>query len=109
MATAFWPPNPKPLIIAVSTRALRFDQRDVVEVAFGQVGVLEVGGRRDDAVADRAERRERGHAPAAPSRWPTIDFGELIGTCGARSPKAALIARVSVTSLSGVDVPWATM
>jgi len=47
--------------------------------------------------------------PAAPSRWPTIDFGELIGTLRAWAPKAALMARVSVTSLSGVDVPWATM
>ena len=48
--------------------------------------------------------------PAAPTRWPIIDFGELIGTrVGAALPKAALIARVSVTSLSGVDVPWATI
>ncbi len=47
--------------------------------------------------------------PAAPSRCPTIDFGELIATRRACAPMAALMARVSVTSLSGVDVPWATM
>ena len=47
--------------------------------------------------------------PAAPSRWPTIDLGELMATLWACAPKAALMARVSVTSLSGVDVPWATM
>ena len=47
--------------------------------------------------------------PAAPSRWPTIDLGDEIATRRAWSPKAALMARVSVTSLRGVEVPWATM
>src|SRR6185503_782014 len=48
-------------------------------------------------------------APAAPRVWPTIDFGEDTGIRDACGPNAALIARVSVTSLSRVDVPWATM
>ena len=48
-------------------------------------------------------------APAPPIRWPTIDFGEVTATRYAASPNADLIARVSVTSFSGVDVPCATM
>src|SRR2546426_6759018 len=48
-------------------------------------------------------------APAAPSVCPTIDLGDDTGILYARSPNAPLIARVSVTSFSGVDVPWATM
>ena len=42
--------------------------------------------------------------------WPTIDFGDEIGDLvGVRRRRPRLIARVSVTSLSGVEVPWATM
>ena len=47
--------------------------------------------------------------PAAPIVWPTIDLGELIATLCACAPNAPLMARVSVTSLSGVDVPCAAM
>jgi hypothetical protein len=48
-------------------------------------------------------------APAAPSMCPTIDFGAEIASLRAwSSPNARLMARVSVTSLSGVEVPWAT-
>ena len=46
-------------------------------------------------------------APAAPSRCPIADFVEETGTFAACSPSAALIARVSERSLSGVEVPWA--
>ena len=79
IATAFWPPKPKPLTATVSTLALRAVERHVVEVAL-RVGRVEVGGRRDDAVADRAERR--------PARWRcrprrrggrSSTSGELIG------------------------------
>ena len=45
--------------------------------------------------------------PAAPSRWPVIDFVELTASRRAWSPKTVLMARVSVVSLSSVDVPWA--
>src|SRR6476660_1225482 len=39
------------------------DERDVVEVALGQVRVVEVGGGADDLVADAAERgQDRGDA-----------------------------------------------
>ena len=55
-------------------------QRHVVEVAL-RVGRAQVGGRRDDPVADRADARPaRWRCPAAPTRWPIIDFGELIAT-----------------------------
>ena len=45
-ATAFWPPKPKPLIIAVSTLVLARHEGHVVQVALGQVRVLQVGRRR---------------------------------------------------------------
>ena len=47
--------------------------------------------------------------PAAPIVWPTIDLVELMATLCAWPPNAALIARVSVRSLSGVLVPCAAM
>jgi hypothetical protein len=47
--------------------------------------------------------------PAAPSRWPVIDLVELTATFGARAPSKRLIALVSATSPSGVDVPCALM
>ena len=58
IATAFWPPNPKPLTATVSTVGLARRQRHVVEVAL-RVRRVEVRRRRDDLVADRAERRQR--------------------------------------------------
>ena len=46
-ATAFWPPKPKPLMMAVSTLRAARHVGHVVEVAVGQVRVVEVdGGRR---------------------------------------------------------------
>jgi hypothetical protein len=48
-------------------------------------------------------------APAAPSMCPTMDFGaEMASLRATSSPNARLMARVSVTSLSGVEVPCAT-
>ena len=47
-------------------------------------------------------------APAAPSRWPCTDLVELTGSRPACSPKTRSIARVSATSPSRVDVPWAS-
>ena len=46
-------------------------------------------------------------APAAPKLCPVIDLLELMGTVPADSPSAILMACVSETSLSGVEVPWA--
>src|SRR6266576_107819 len=43
-------------------------------------------------------------APAAPSRWPIIDFVLLIATLRACSPRAIFNAFVSPASLSCVDV-----
>jgi hypothetical protein len=37
--------------------------------------------------------------------WPVADFVELTLTLLAYSPKTALMARVSLKSLAGVDVP----
>ena len=48
-------------------------------------------------------------APAAPSRWPVIDLVDEIGTRRACSPKAVLMAAVSLASLRRVLVPWALM
>jgi hypothetical protein len=45
--------------------------------------------------------------PRAPSRWPCIDLVEFTASVRAWSPKAALIAAVSLASPSGVDVPCA--
>ena len=45
-------------------------------------------------------------APAAPSKWPVIDFVELIFNLYAWSLKTFSIASTSLLSPSGVDVPW---
>ena len=45
--------------------------------------------------------------PAAPIRWPTIDFGELTGTESVASPRTERIAFDSELSLARVPVPWA--
>ena len=45
-------------------------------------------------------------APAAPIRWPVIDFVPLMAISGVRSPKTAQKACASRRSPSGVDVPW---
>ena len=50
---------------------------------------------------------EASRAPPAPSKWPVIDFVELIDMFLDCSPKTDLIAIVSYLSLSGVEVPWA--
>ena len=47
------------------------------------------------------------HAPAAPSRCPTMDLVELIFSFPACAPKASLMALVSYKSLWWVLVPWA--
>ena len=62
-----------------------------------------VGGMTPSRMAPMAVRALI--TPAAPRRWPTIDLGELMCTRRAWSPKAPLMARVSVTSLSGVLGP----
>ena len=47
-------------------------------------------------------------APAAPSIWPVMLLVELTTIFRARSsPRAFLMARVSVLSFMGVEVPWA--
>ena len=48
-------------------------------------------------------------APAAPNRWPVIDFVEETISLRAWSPKTSLIACVSARSFAGVDVPCALM
>ena len=45
--------------------------------------------------------------PAAPIMCPVVDFVELTATFFAASPNARLMATVSATSPSGVDVPCA--
>ena len=45
--------------------------------------------------------------PAPPNKWPVMDLVELTVNFLAWSPKAALIALVSLMSPRGVDVPWA--
>jgi hypothetical protein len=43
--------------------------------------------------------------PAAPRRWPVIDFVDDTASRWAWTPKTFLIARLSVLSLYGVEVP----
>ena len=65
IVTAFWPPNPKPSTATVSTFAWRAVSGHVVEVAL-RVGRVQVGRRRDDLVADRAEPRPGAGDPGGP-------------------------------------------
>ena len=48
-------------------------------------------------------------AEVAPSACPSMDLVEETSSRSACSPKTARIARVSATSPSGVEVPWALM
>ena len=48
-------------------------------------------------------------APAAPSRWPNVDFGAVTTTPSAALPKTSRIAFASATSPAGVDVACALM
>ena len=44
-------------------------------------------------------------APAAPSKWPVMDFVELMFNSYACCPNTSLIAFASEISPTGVDVP----
>ena len=48
-------------------------------------------------------------APAAPSRWPIADLVEDMESLSAASPNRRLTAPSSISSPSGVEVPWALM
>ena len=45
--------------------------------------------------------------PAAPIKWPIMDFMELTGILCACLPRTSLIMKVSFLSFNGVEVPWA--
>lgn len=45
--------------------------------------------------------------PEAPIKWPVMDLVELMATLSAQSPRALLMAMVSIGSFSDVEVPWA--
>ena len=47
--------------------------------------------------------------PAPPMRWPVIDLVDEIATVVAALLNVCLMARVSILSLSSVEVPWALM
>ena len=48
-------------------------------------------------------------APAAPSRWPVADLVELMVALPTASPSRRSTAPSSISSPSGVEVPWALM
>ena len=48
-------------------------------------------------------------APAAARVWPICPFEEDTATLATASPRHCAMARASITSLSGVAVPWALM
>ena len=48
-------------------------------------------------------------APAAPSRWPIADLVEDMATLPAAWPSRRSTAPSSISSPSGVEVPWALM
>ena len=64
-----------------------------------------VGGTIPSRMARQA--KEASTAPAAPRRWPVMDLVELIATLYACLPKTDLMAKVSMASFRGVEVPWA--
>ena len=92
--------------VAQRRRAAR--ARHEVEVARG-VGLVEVDGRRQEAVAQRERRSSSASiAPAAPSVWPTARLGRAHREPAARRRRRRVwIAAASMPSLSGVPVPWA--
>ena len=100
------PPKPKELLTTVSTFIDAGRVRHVVEVA-ALARIVEVDRRRRDLVADCEHAEDAFDHAGRPSRCPVIDLVELTASFAACAPKAFLIAVVSATSPSGVEVAWA--
>ena len=81
---------------------------DDVQIAIG-VGLVVVGGWRQDPIAQCQGGGEALQGGDVPSAWPCIDLVELTASFWACGPKTERMAAVSVGSLAGVAVPWALM
>ena len=81
---------------------------DDVEVDL-RVRVVDVDRGRRHPVVHRQHGEEALEAPAAPRRWPVIDFVALTHIASASAPKARRMALASAMSPTGVDVAWALM
>ena len=100
----FFEPNPRQLQSAAAAWTARPSLRDEVEVA-GRIRIVEVDGRRQEAVASARAAVTTPAAPLAPCGWPIIDLVDDPGTRSASAPRAARVQRDSIASFSCVEVP----
>src|SRR5690606_14391912 len=103
---ALVPPKPKLLDRATSIGiglALRGIRSSVVSTE--GLSRLMVGGAIWSRIASAVNAASI--APAAPSRWPVADLVELIAALAAAWPSSRSTAPSSISSPSGVEVPWA--
>ena len=106
MRLALVPPKPKEFVVAyiIGIGVARCMMRFKALSASGVVRFM-VGG----ATRSRRARtvRPASTAPAAPSRWPVIDFVELTARPRACLPNTCSMAAVSARSPTGLDVACA--
>ena len=108
MAT-LWPPKPKELLSAADDA---LGQRALLggDVEADVLGVVEVDGRRHDAVVQREDRGERLQRAGRTEQVPGHRLGaRSTMTPAAASPRALRIAPASAMSPCGVEVAWALM
>src|SRR5690606_14887720 len=105
---ALVPPKPKELDSAtLISLATGLCGARLIGVSTEGLSRLMVGGATLSRMA--SSEKIASTAPAAPRRWPTADLVELITTLGAASPRRRVTAPSSISSPSGVEVPWALM
>src|SRR5213075_246147 len=104
---ALAPPNPKELL-STHSGCSRVGSRTTgkSQSASSSREVL-VGGNHPSASAIR--HTTASIAPAAPSKWPILDFVELTGTRLLVGPSSLRMASASAASFNGVPVPCALM
>ena len=81
-ATAFWPPKPNPLTMCDVDLHLAGDVGHIVEIAPG-IGIGQIDGWRNDAVADRKDAGDCGNATGRAEQVPEHRLvrrgGQLVG------------------------------
>ena len=120
-----WPPEAAPADILKITEALvppkpkLFDSATLISIGLALCGTRSMGVSTEGlsrlivggAIWSRIASTENAAsmAPAAPSRCPVADLVELMVALAAALPSRRSTAPSSISSPSGVEVPWALM
>src|SRR5437667_12851808 len=105
---ALVPPNPNELDSTTSiSRSLERCGTRSIGVSTDGLSKLMVGGATRSRMA--STEKIASTAPAAPNRWPIDDLVDDIAIRPAALPTTRCTAASSISSPSGVEVPWALM